>query len=230
MGKSLKLSDQNKPWARDLAARKQGTTPKRRFFLIVCEGTKTEPNYFEGLKKELPKGVLHIVIKGEGKNTLSLVEQALAHKKAQQQFGPVDKVWVVFDRDSFEPADFDNAIKKAASQNVGAAWSNEAFELWYLLHFEDRQTCMRRSDYEEKLTKYLGKTYKKNDVEMYVALKDRISEARKRAKGLDKHHSQAKSPPHQSNPCTQVHKLVEALHNLRPHKPSTKKMKGKKKK
>lgn len=229
MGKPLKLSDQNKPWAKAQAARKQGFTPKRRFFLIVCEGAATEPNYFQGLKKELPKGVVNIVIKGEGKNTLSLVEQALEHKKAQQQFGHVDKVWVVFDKDSFEPADFDNAIAKAASQNVGAAWSNEAFELWYLLHFEDRQTGMRRSEYEEKLTEYLGKPYKKNDGEMYVALMDRISEAHKRAKGLDEHHSQAKSPPHQSNPCTHVHKLVETLHKLRPQKTSTKKVKRKKK-
>ena len=33
---------------------------KRRFYLIVCEGEKTEPNYFESLKNDLPKGVLDV--------------------------------------------------------------------------------------------------------------------------------------------------------------------------
>jgi hypothetical protein len=43
----------------------KGTNPERRYFLIVCEGTKTEPNYFEAIKKELPRGVLeHIDIEG----------------------------------------------------------------------------------------------------------------------------------------------------------------------
>jgi hypothetical protein len=47
----------------------------RKFYLIVCEGKKTEPHYFESLKKDLPRGVLttlHMEIKGTGMNTLSL--------------------------------------------------------------------------------------------------------------------------------------------------------------
>ena len=38
--------------------RKRNVIPKRKYFLIVCEGEKTEPNYFESLKQDLPKGVL----------------------------------------------------------------------------------------------------------------------------------------------------------------------------
>jgi hypothetical protein len=45
-------------------------------------------------------------------------------------------LWVVFDRDSFAPQSFNNAINKCIQDrpNIDAAWSNEAFELWYLLH------------------------------------------------------------------------------------------------
>ena len=107
------------------------------------------------------------------------------------------------------------------------AWSNEAFELWYLLHFEDRYTGMKRTDYEEKLTQYLKRPYKKNDDGMYAMLKDKLALAQKRAKALVEHHSKAKSPPHLSNPCTHVHKLVEALHKLRPQKSNAKKTKKK---
>ncbi len=50
--------------------RKMGIKSKRLFYLIVCEGEKTEPNYFESLKEALPKGVLemtNIDIDGTGK-------------------------------------------------------------------------------------------------------------------------------------------------------------------
>ncbi len=224
MGQPLKLSDKNKPWAKDLQARKQGKKPQRRYFLIVCEGEKTEPNYFNGLKKELPKNTVNIVVKGEGRKTLKLVDYASELKRKQQDHGQVDKVWVVFDRDSFPPCDFDNAIKKAATLGFGAAWSNEAFELWYLLHFEDRKTGMNRTEYKTKLTQHLGRPYRKNDKEMYASLREKFSEAYQRAKKLDIYHQQAQSIPHKSNPCTQVHELVNALRALSSQNIKTKKV------
>jgi len=47
-------------------------------WLIVCEGEKTEPNYFKGVeaffKNELAEEFkINFVVEGEGKNTLSLV-------------------------------------------------------------------------------------------------------------------------------------------------------------
>jgi len=47
----------------------------RRWFLIVCEGEKTEPNYFR--KFPVDTKVIKLDIQGEGKNTKSLVEKAI---------------------------------------------------------------------------------------------------------------------------------------------------------
>jgi len=53
-----------------------GQRPKRRFFLIVCEGEKTEPNYFEAIRLKLPKDMIpKVFVRGTGKNTLSLIEE-----------------------------------------------------------------------------------------------------------------------------------------------------------
>ncbi|MCB9304533.1 MAG: RloB domain-containing protein [Lewinellaceae bacterium] len=92
--------------------------PQRQYFLIICEGAKTEPNYFESFKNDLPKGVLenvNIDIDGTGKNTLSLIEETIKHranreKSLGRQYG---QTWAVFDRDSFPPQNFNNAIFKA---------------------------------------------------------------------------------------------------------------------
>ena len=37
-------------------------------FLIVCEGEKTEPNYFKGFRRQ--KALIKIKVHGEGANTL----------------------------------------------------------------------------------------------------------------------------------------------------------------
>jgi len=126
-------------FSRQESRRVFGTRSPRHYFLIVCEGEKTEPLYFEGLKKDLPLGTLQIKIEieGLGNNTVSLVAKAQKEKAKREKFGlQVDKLWVVFDRDAFPSAHFNEAIETCKREGFDCAWSNEAFELWYLLHFQ----------------------------------------------------------------------------------------------
>lgn len=73
MARKIKISnEQLKRYARQEQKRKQNVRAKRMYYLIVCEGEATEPNYFEGLKQDLPNGVLtanQIDIEGTGHNT-----------------------------------------------------------------------------------------------------------------------------------------------------------------
>ena len=56
--------------------------------LIVCEGTKTEPNYFEALA-EKQQGVIvyDIEVKGLGRGTKGVVEKAIELKKKNNYDG-----------------------------------------------------------------------------------------------------------------------------------------------
>lgn len=200
-------------------------------YLIVCEGEKTEPNYFksyqnalEELKNEarqiriIRNGEDIIVktstigdkfeIKGTGYNTLSLVDVALNMKN--KAFQDYEAVWCVFDKDSFKDEQFNNAIFKAEQHGILVAYSNEAFELWYLLHFDYHDTPIKRQDYRAKLTEKLGETYQKNSLTMYQNLEDKQEQAIKNAKRLlGKYGDCKKYATH--NPSTTVHLLVEAL-------------------
>jgi hypothetical protein len=215
MAKPLKKSDQDKPWSPKNRApsRKAATKSQREYFLIVCEGEKTEPNYFEALKNRLPRKTVAVEISGEGANTLSLVDRAISiREKIERCSGiPIDYTWAVFDRDSFPSDAFDNAINKGNAHNIDASWSNEAFELWYLLHFQERTTAMNRDEYESVLTKHLGEQYLKNDAHMYKKLKEKGDQgaAINRAKRLRKQHTEV--PPSRANPCTHVDRLVIQL-------------------
>ena len=95
--------------------RKVGIRQKRVYFLIVCEGIKTEPNYFEAMKDSLPNGTLTIAdmtVIGAGRNTESLIDFILKYKRKLPK-NKFDKIWAVFDRDSFTVRQFNSAINKA---------------------------------------------------------------------------------------------------------------------
>ena len=188
------------------------------YFLIVCEGEKTEPNYFKSFPKQVGKIVYDIEFDGGGISTLKVVEKAIELRdKSKQKY---DRVWAVFDRDSFKSNSFNNAILKAKANNVSCAWSNEAFELWYLLHFHNRITAMKRDEYkkaiEDAVNNLPGKRkstfkYKKNDTEMYSLLNKLGGQdsAIKRAKELANGIIGEQFANY--NPQTMVFKLVEEL-------------------
>lgn len=56
--------------------RKENVREKLVRFLIVCEGTKTEPHYFEALIKNNISTVREVTIEGEGRGTVTLVAKA----------------------------------------------------------------------------------------------------------------------------------------------------------
>ena len=173
-------------------------------FLIVCEGEKTEPNYFAGFR--VPGRVL--VIEGVGRNTLSLVDEAI--RLRQETTGIYDQCWCVFDRDSFPADDFNHAIQKANAAGFQAAYTNEAFELWYLLHFDDHRSALSRTQYGPLLTQRLGHSYRKNSVQIYRELEHRQEAAVGRAARLRAEYGDAHNPQ-ADNPSTTVHLLVEQL-------------------
>jgi hypothetical protein len=212
---------------RQEARRQINNKPKRKRYLIVCEGEKTEPNYFEALKLALPKGVLEVVdfrIIGEGFNTESLVQQAISLRaKWESESGrTIDKLWVVFDKDSFLPAAFNNAIQLCENTTkTEAAWSNEAFEIWYLLHFEFYDTGITRDTYKQRIQANFRNNglvdfvYAKNRSDMFDLLTKYGNRnlAIKHSQKLESTYKSTRDFANQ-NPCTTVYKLVLELFNL----------------
>ena len=191
---------------RGYSSRKVNIREVKQRFLIVCEGAKTEPNYFK--KFRVPTKVIDV--EGVGENPSRLVQSAINLKtEAVEADEEYDQVWCVFDRDDWPPQDFNSAIYKAESHNLKVAYSNEAFELWYVLHFEFLNTGIPRSDYIKKLTKLLGKKYQKNSDTIYDELQNRQETAITNAKKLLASYNV--SNPGQDNPSTTVHLLVKEL-------------------
>lgn len=198
--------------------------PKSHSYLIVTEGERTEPLYFNGLttliKQQTCGGVLevvpvpHISIHGEGSSTTSLIHKADEYVNKSKIL--YQHVWLVFDKDDF--LDFDEAIQLAKEKGYNVVWSNQSFEYWIYLHFHYSDSALHRHEWNGKLDEIfkqynLGNgTYQKNYeniydlLNLYSSTDTAIRNAKRRFANNDKHIA-----PSKYDPATTVYILVEEL-------------------
>jgi hypothetical protein len=191
----------------NLKRRRSFREPKPRF-LIVCEGTVTEPAYFRAVERLVRKVILEIAGAGVPK---TVVQRAVADKKKAEReaesrendFLRYDQVWCVFDVDD-HPL-LPEAKQQAQVHEIGIAQSNPCFELWLLLHFEDQTAHIKRSDLRKRCETHMHGYKKHPDC---TSLMERMPAAITRATKLE--NSQADVNPG-GNPSTGVHRLVQAI-------------------
>lgn len=124
---------------RSSLSRRAPTREPRRRFVLFCEGTKTEPGYFQAVKAKHSDALIDLRIEGVGADPLRIAIRAVSERARQaatgNSFEEHDEVWIVIDRDTHPR--FDKAIATCDSGNVRVARSNPCFELWLILHFEE---------------------------------------------------------------------------------------------
>ena len=223
-------------------------------FIIFCEDENDEPAYFRSFNIEHKLRVNPIANQKQGKlNLLNTIEKCEADGLMIFQDGKyhvlpdvTKHIWCVYDRDMEYPnlelvkkkddIDFTSSISLAVDSGLNVAWSNDAFELWILLHFEEVPIGQRihRNYIYDRLTDILKtvqpRTSELNDITSHPSfyyktkfkrrgafhihilplLQDRRNDAIERAKRLEIIYDN-KTPYHNCNPCTKVHNLVEEL-------------------
>lgn len=211
---------------RDLARLKKLRSPYE-VVLIICEGAKTEPNYFKSLRTYLHLNRENIVIHDEnlGNDPLSLAniaeEEFIKARKRDPEKQGYDRVYVVFDRDSHTT--FHGALQKIQGLNgkykdrFNAIVSIPCFEIWLLLHFGYTTRQYGASGGNSPCDNVIRDLnvhiagYAKGNAGIFEATRDRINDAIKNAKLLDVHCDSAQT----DDPSTKVHCLVEYLISIR---------------
>ncbi|WP_026629483.1 RloB family protein [Dyadobacter alkalitolerans] len=216
--KAIKIGDikEQKPWLKRTGSKYVIERVERnKTILIVCEG-QTEKYYFEGFPK---LGITTKVINLEGQSKLTLV----ARTKKLQREENCDFVWCVFDMDinhgEIEFSQFDNAIHSAKQMKFSVAYSNDSFELWLYLHYQNLEVNCRRDYLYDKLSGPLNIDYVKEGKKkefcqgLYKLLENDPAASQelaiKRARTL--HETSEHLPYHEQNPVTVVYELVEFL-------------------
>ncbi|RRC96891.1 RloB family protein [Prevotella sp. OH937_COT-195] len=190
-------------------SRRQGVREIKQSFLIVCEGEKTEPDYFKAFR--MTAATIKAV--GQAMNTMTLVNKAINIREADQKRKRVyDQCWVVFDKDDFLAKDFNQAILLAEKNGFHVAYSNQAFEYWFLLHYNLYTGTIHRNQYKDMLTRLTGMPYSKSEgygAVMYNLLLSRQQQAISNAETVLAEISHGN--PAEEESSTTVQRLVSEL-------------------
>lgn len=242
------------PW--DLKPFEERTADNLPNFIIFCEDKVCEPIYFKRLENDKIK----INVVPDQKTKIDNVTNAIDHciknglmdatLKIPTLQSNIDQVWCVFDHDCQSKDDeltgirFNAAIQLAEERGLKVAWSNDAFELWILLHLEEvdpNEETRNRTYYYDRLTQIFKSLenpnesldrvrshqsfcYKDNlkslkrfrDVVMpYIMSESKIELAIQRAKDLAAKFGDDKQAWHLKSPCTYAFKLVEEINSFK---------------
>jgi hypothetical protein len=181
-----------------LRRRRPRLQPKSRF-LIVCEGTVTEPCYFRAVR-HVERSLIDLQIEPR-LTPKTIVERAVELKKQADRDAKrraddnlkYDEVWCVFDVDDhrliFE------AKEQAKANGVEA-----------LLHFQDQRAHIECGKVQRLCVKCMPGYEKELS---YDLLRSKYSDALRRAEDLEKWHDARGTQA--ANPSTMVHRLVERI-------------------
>lgn len=235
------MENSKQPW--ELRSDDVRKEDKLATFIIFTEDKTSERLYFESFQTSN----LKINVVENQKSKMENVFRAIKYCEQKKAFDKGIHVWCVFDRDFngnpgiLDKAEisFDESTHTAKRNNIKVAWSNDSFELWVLLHYEDvnPKEPLLRSKYYERLTEILKADTKisndfrvaigkgtfnyyddikslnpfKNHILPILKNETRRTAAIKRAERLENHHTTHTDKPHEMCPCTMVHHLVKEL-------------------
>lgn len=195
--------------------------------LIVSEGEKTEPNYFEEIRRHyrLHTANVQVLPSALGTSPIQVVNHAEAvFRKGDRHLGILPRafehVFAVFDRDDHRTYHdalahaqaLDGQLRNDLKQPVRftAIPSRPDFELWLLLHFEDVRAPIHRDEVMVRLRRYLP-GYQKGNAQAFAATQSALPVATDRARAL----MQRGNPFNGDEPYTGVVDLVGLLIGLR---------------
>lgn len=203
-----------------MARRENNKRQERNKFYIITNGKRTEYNYFTLLKAK-KSSIYKVKVEFTNSDPHGLVEYA------RQYVPESNQVWVAFDVDhSYQEGRLEAAIRLAEKSGVKYAFSNLAFEVWLIDHFQKCNQYLSTDDHKRILDKYLSEQksvlqYDKTDEDILAKYfipnyATAVTNAKIVHQTRLKEHREAcgessRPPIWEWNSCTTVYKLIEAL-------------------
>lgn len=207
--------------------RKLGRRASHDRILIVCEGSKTEPNYFGEIRQAYRLHTASVQVHPSALGTDPV--QVVQYAKELFEFGDKNKgiqprafeqVYAVFDRDDHRSyftalsmaESLNGKLKNDGKQQVRfqAIASVPSFELWLLLHYEDIQHPIHRDEVLRRLHTHMA-GYEKGNTRTFNTTHAHLPLAIQRAQALAAKFNAYTAP----EPFTAMVELVQRLTQLR---------------
>lgn len=211
------------PSNRFVGKRKYRSTKKKRIerkgVLLALEDTKSSKYYFEKLIQD--KGLSGEVIfaKHIGTDPKNVVNAIVSHLDKNKK-NIYEKKWVVIDKDDYSKEQINGAIQRARDLGIFVAISNEAYELWILLHFKPITAHTNRAALNRELDFIFRDKFKveyskasRDIYQLIIGLQETaITNSKRLVKSYMKDNGEL--DPFSNNPLTMIYELVEYLNTL----------------
>ena len=200
--------------------RREAFREPRKSILIVCEGEKTEPIYFNALKETLRLIMVDVEIVGEGAAPITVVNRAIELREERKRIAKrsltkaeYEVIYCVFDVEAPTPHEsLANAVIKAKDNKLEVILSNPCFEYWYILHFRKTSAPFSSSQNVKSALRREHAAYNETDTTIFNVVYPKTSDAIKHSKEVLKEQHNEAEDLRECNPSTHVHKIVEYLH------------------
>jgi RloB-like protein len=201
--------------------RRAASRPIANKLLIVCEGQKTEPQYFKGIRQHKRLRTLQVtIVDASGRtNPIAIINRAITERQtiqADKGWEANDSVWAVFDGDEHrhqDPQNWNSAIDKAKTQKINLAITNPCFEFWYLIHYQDATANMDAKTALKQLQKHRP-NYTKAQTLYPDPLEELTDAAIQRAEKIAKQIANTGLDPYSNPCCSRLPELVKILLEL----------------
>ena len=203
--------------------RRQPFIHPRESVLIVCEGEKTEPQYFDAMRNELrlKKFVeVHVDRNPGGSDPISVINYAIfleAERARITSTSPIlttyDVIWCVLDVEAPKPhSSLADALDKAKVHKLRVTLSNPSFEYWFLLHFEKVTTPFNKDKDLHDALKQVHPSYKKSRIGFNILYP--LTEIAIKYSEEVLHETGCGEDLRDHNPSTHVHRVVKYLQQI----------------
>ena len=201
--------------------RRESFKEPRKSILIVCEGEKTEPIYFNALKERLRLIMVDVDIVGEGAAPITVVDHVIELREERKRIArrsltktAYEVMYCVIDVEVPVPHEsLARAIDKAKRNKLEVILSNPCFEYWYILHFRKTSAPFNRSQDAKAALRREHPAYNESDTTIFNVVYPKTSDAIKYSKEVLKEQHNNSEDLSDCNPSTHVHKIVEYLQN-----------------
>ena len=218
-----KLFKKRKAKSKGALARRSSRFVEKRRVLVICEGQKTEPNYFRSLRSKLKLSTVDVEICGNCSSAPKrLVQFGIKELDKDDDY---DVIFFVFDKDSHET--YEHAIREINKLQkdynkklILAITSVPCFEVWFLLHYEKYMT--KHIGGRKSAGKCVISDLKKKDEfkhydkgqNCFSLLEARMEIAKLNSTYILERGIREGDDEHHINPSTKVHILIEILEQV----------------
>jgi len=200
--------------------RREGSKEPRKSILIVCEGSKTEPIYFNSLRSNLRLAMVNVKIVGEGAAAITVVDRAIELREERKRLAKTsltrteyEIVYCVIDVEAPKAESLSRVVNKARGNKLEVVLSNPCFEYWYILHFRKTSAPFNTSQDAKSALRREHRAYCESDTTIFDVVYPKTADAIKHSKEVLKEQHNDAEDLSDCNPSTHVHRIVEYLQN-----------------